>query len=345
MKTLLRLCVFLLFVCAAAAGWLAWEATQFLSTSPANPGAEMHFDVESGTPFARVARQLADKGLVSDARKFVWLARIKDVDGKLQAGRFALHSGWIPERVLDQLVFGQPVLYRITVREGLPWWEVGRLLEQAGFVRFDDFREIVYDAAFLRHYGIPFASAEGFLMPDTYLLKKADEPDKNIARAIAGRMVDTFWQKTAPLWPEGKKPPREELRRLLILASIVEKETGFASERARVAGVYTNRLHRNMLLQADPTVIYGLGPDFTGSLRRSQLNDAGNPYNTYQRAGLTPGPICSPGVAAIRAAIQPEEHNYLYFVAKTDGGEHDFSRTLEEHNRAVRRYMDSKKKK
>lgn len=345
MKTLLRLLLLVLLVCCAAAGWIAWEAKQFLDAAPATPGAEVLFDVEPGAPFARVARQLADKGLITDARKFGWLARVQDMDGKLQAGRFALHTGWTPDKILDQLVFGKPVLYRITLREGLPWWDVARQLEQAGFVRFDDFREVIHDPAFLRHYGIPFASAEGFLMPDTYLLKKPDEPDKAAARAVAGRMVDTFWQKTAALWPDGKKPQRDELRRLVILASIVEKETGIPSERARVAGVYTNRLQRNMLLQADPTVIYGLGPDFTGSLRRSQLNDAQNAYNTYQRAGLTPGPICSPGVAAVRAAIKPEEHNYLYFVAKTDGGEHDFSRTLEEHNRAVRRYMDSKKKK
>lgn len=345
MKTLLRIVGVLLLVALAGAGFLAWEAKLFLETPPADPGAEALFDVDQGTSFARVSKQLADKGIITDARKFTWLARYKGWDGKLQAGRFALHTGWTPEKVLDQLVNGHPVLNRITLREGLTWWETARALEDAGFVRFEDFRDIINDPDFLRHYGIPFASAEGFLMPDTYLLKKPDTPDRASARAVAGRLVDTFWQKTAPLWQGGPKPKGQELRKLLTLASIVEKETAIPAERARVAGVYTNRLERNMLLQADPTVIYGIGPGFNGNLRRSDLNDANNLYNTYQRPGLPPGPICSPGVAALRAALKPEKHNYIFFVAKTDGGEHDFSTTLEEHNRAVRRYLDNRKKK
>lgn len=345
MKIVWRTLLLLLTLGLAAAGYVFWEARTFLETPPATPGQESLFDVEPGAPFQRVARQLAEKGLITDARKFTWLARYKEWDSKLQAGRFALHTGWTPERVLDQLVNGHPVLSRITLREGLTWWEVARALEEAGFARFEDFREVISDPQFLRHYGIPFPNAEGFLMPDTYLLKKPDTPDKASARAVAGRLVDTFWQKTAPLWPDGKKPRGEDLKRLVTLASIVERETAVPHERARVAGVYANRLQRGMLLQADPTVIYGLGPSFEGNLRRVHLNDANNLYNTYQRPGLPPGPIASPGLAALRAAMQPETHNYLYFVAKTDRGEHDFSTTLEEHNRAVRRYLDNRRKK
>ena len=345
MKFFLRLIFLLFLLLLAASGYAVWEAKKFLSTAPATPGAETLFDVEAGAPFQRVARLLAEKGLITDARYFALLARYKGADSKLQAGRFALHSGWTPERILDQLVNGHPVLTRITLREGLTWWETARALEEAGFVRFEDFRQVISDPQFLRHYGIPFLNAEGFLMPDTYLLKKPDTPDKASARAVAGRLLDTFWQKTAALWPDGKKPTGNELKRLITLASIVEKETALAAERPRVAGVYANRLSRNMLLQADPTVIYGLGPGFDGNLRKSHLNDALNLYNSYQRPGLPPGPIASPGVASIRAALQPENHNYLYFVAKTDGGEHDFSTSLEEHNRAVRRYLDNRKKK
>lgn len=346
MKTpLLRIAsaVALLSLCAAAYAGL--RVKEFLDTPPAAPGEQIFFDVEVGTPFAKVARQLAERGIVADARLFVWLARYKQWDGRLQAGRFALHTGWTPGAVLEQLVNGRPVLYRLTLREGMTWWETGRALEEAGFARFADFRETIADPEFLRRYGIPFSSAEGFLMPDTYLLKKPDAPDAEAARAVAGRLVDAFWRKTAPLWPEGKKPGPEELRRIMILASIVEKETAIAAERPRVAGVYANRLRIGMPLQADPTVIYGLGPAFDGNLRRAQINDSKNLYNTYQRAGLPPGPIASPGLAAIRAAMEPERHDYLYFVAKTDGGAHDFSVTLKEHNRAVRRYLDSRKKK
>ena len=245
--------------------------------------------------------------------------------------------------MLDTLVNGQPVLFRVTVPEGLTWWQTAKVLEDAGLVRFEDFRAVITDPAFLRHYGIPFDSAEGFLMPDTYLLKKADVPDKAQARAVAGRMVDNFWRKGDALWPDGKRPSRDELRRLVILASVVEKETAFADERPRVAGVYANRLRINMALQADPTVIYGLGPNFDGNLRRRHLDDANNIYNTYQRPGLPPGPICSFGASALAAAITPEEHKYLYFVAITDGGRHAFSTNLDDHNRAVRQYLKNRR--
>ena len=183
-------------------------------------------------------------------------------------------------------------------------------------------------------------------MPDTYLLKKNEVIDLAQARAVAGRMVDNFWRKTANVWPDGKKPgPAQaaQLKTWIILASIVEKETGIDAERARVAGVYQNRINKGMLLQADPTVIYGLGPAFDGNLRRRDLDDANNLYNTYQRPGLTPGPICSFGAAALAAAVRPEEHNYLYFVAKFDGGEHVFSTNLTDHNKAVRQYLQNRR--
>ncbi|WP_297219143.1 endolytic transglycosylase MltG [uncultured Desulfovibrio sp.] len=343
MKTLLRCLALLFFLALLAAGGAAYVGYTFLQTPPETAGREELFDVPPGARFARVAEALEARGLVTDARKFCWLARYRKMDARLQAGRFALRTDWKPDQVLDWLVNGQPVLFRVTVPEGLTWWQTGRVLEEAGLVRFEDFRAVIMDKDFLRKYGIPFATAEGFLMPDTYLLKKADVPDMAQARSVAGRLVDTFWRKAAPLWPDGKKPASEELRRLVILASIVERETAIDAERPRVAGVYANRLQRNMLLQADPTVIYGLGPSFDGNLRRSHLDDPANPYNTYQRPGLPPGPICSFGVAALAAAITPEQHRYLYFVAKVDGGEHVFSTNLNDHNRAVRQYLRNRR--
>ena len=325
MKTFLRLVGLLLLLTVAGGGWLAWEAHHFLTTPPAASGENVFFDV---TPGAR----------------FGYLARYKHWENRLQAGRFALNTGWTPDKVLDTLVNGQPVLFRVTVPEGLTWWQTGRLLEDAGLARFEDFRQVIMDPDFLRHYGIPFATAEGFLMPDTYLLKKADVLDLAQARAVAGRMVDNFWRKAAGLWPDGKKPDAATLKTWVILASVVEKETAVEDERPRVSGVYQNRLQKNMLLQADPTVIYGLGPAFDGNLRKSQLDDAANPYNTYQRPGLPPGPICSFGLTALAAAIHPEAHKYLYFVAKTDGGEHVFSTNLNDHNKAVRQYLQNRRK-
>lgn len=384
MKIIIRSLLVLLVLFSAASLWLWREAHVFLQTPPDAAGHEVYFDVAPGAKFSQIACDLATKGLITDARKFAWLARFKNQDGRLQAGRFALNSGWTPEKTLDALVNGAPVLFRVTIPEGLTWWQTAKLLDNAGLVRFDDFRAVIEDPEFLRHYGIPFANAEGFLMPDTYFLRKPDVPmpaagrgseplteSENHslavwqaqARTVAGRLVDNFWRKAAPAWPQknsaaadkewnSKKhqafeekpdqftpPRRDDLKKWVILASIVEKETGVEQERRRVAGVYANRLRKNMLLQADPTVIYGLGENFSGRLRRVNLEDASNPYNTYQLAGLPPGPICSFGTAALKAAIRPEDHNYLFFVATSDSnGGHTFSTNFEDHNRAVQEY-------
>ncbi|MBZ2170516.1 endolytic transglycosylase MltG [Cupidesulfovibrio sp. SRB-5] len=336
-RILLRALAALVLLVLLTCGYAGYDAWRFLHTPPASPGADVYVDVEPGATFDRVTRQLVDKGAVASDWRFKLLAHYHGWETSLKAGRFLVHSNWTPFRVLDQLVNGQPVLSRITLREGLTWWETARLLEVEGFVTVEDFRAVITDPAFLRHWGIPFDTAEGFLFPDTYLIKKPTTPDRESARAVAGRMVDTFWRRAAQVWPDGR-PARDELRRLIILASIVEKETGQPSERGRVAGVYANRLRTGMLLQADPTTIYGLGDTFDGNLRRSHLQDAANPYNTYRRPGLPPGPICSPGLESLRAATTPEKHSYFYFVSRNDGS-HQFSATLDEHNRAVNRYQ------
>lgn len=383
MKYLVRgLLVILIFGCVAVF-WVWREASSFLNSSPETEGRQVFFDVQPGANFSDVACDLASKGLITDAKKFAWLARIKKQDSFLQAGRFELNSGWTPEQTLDALVKGRPVLYRITVPEGLTWWQTAKLLEKAGLVRFEDFRQVIMDPEFLLHYGIPFATAEGFLMPDTYLLRKPLSPMpgdsktdqqetaeemsireewKKQAREVAGRMVDNFWLRSAHLWRNREKtdnpndsatsaknsvklsPPNlADLKRWVILASIVEKETGLESERSKIAGVYANRLRKNMLLQADPTVIYGLGESFQGKLRKVNLEDEQNAYNTYRKQGLPPGPICSFGEAALKAAINPERHEYLYFVAiASSNGGHNFSRTFEEHSKAVNEYRKRK---
>ena len=324
MKTVLRIVAVLVLLAAAAAGWAGYEAWTFLKTPPATPGQEAFFDVEPGASVRRVADRLEERGLITDARKFLLLARYKKWDSRLQAGRFALNTGWLPEQVLDTLVNGRPVLFRVTVPEGLTWWQTARVLEDAGLVRFEDFRAVITDPAFFAPLRHPLRFGRGLPHAGHLSAQEGRRARQGQARAVAGRMVDNFWRKGDALWPGGKRPSRDELRRLVILASVVEKETAFADERPRVAGVYANRLRINMALQADPTVIYGLGPNFDGNLRRRHLDDANNIYNTYQRPGLPPGPICSFGASALAAAITPEEHKYLYFVAITDGGRHAF---------------------
>lgn len=346
LKLLVKVLCVLVLMAACAAGWGVWEAKRFLETSPARPGQDVYFDVAPGATLARIARQLEEKGIVADEFKFRLLARWKKQSSKLQAGRFLLSTGWTPEKVLDSLVNGKPAFTRVTIPEGLAWWQTAALIEESGLARASDFAEVIRDPEFLRHYGIPFETAEGFLMPDTYLLKTLLEGqplDRAQARAVAGRMVDNFWRKAQEVWPSGK-PSRDELKTAVILASIVEKETAIAAERPRVAGVYANRLAKGMLLQADPTVIYGLGQSFNGNLTKANLQDPRNLYNTYKLPGLPPTPICSFGVSALKAAVNPEKHEFLYFVAVTDGGSHAFSKTLQEHNQAVRRYLQNRKK-
>lgn len=384
-------------------GLAAYDAYRFLTTPASQTPEEFVFTIEPGATFDRVAWDLKKAGVITDVPRFRILAYGKNALGKVRAGEYMVNTGWLPEQALWQITQGQALLYRLTLREGLTWWETARAVEEQGFAVFEDFKSVIHDPAFLREHHIPFANAEGFLYPETYLLKKPRSPlDREQAHAVASLMIRTFWKKTEPLWTDllpgphspDTAPIREEdattaqkitdnsaaqplveqagssegtdarpaeketkalpgslpaprtpaevepeaLRRLLILASLVEKETGVSSERGRVAGVYANRLRLGMLLQCDPTIIYGIGEKFTHPIRRSQLDDAGNSYNTYQQPGLPPGPICSSGLEALKAAVNPEEHDYLYFVATVADDGHTFSKTLEQHNRAVKLY-------
>lgn len=368
MKLLLKVGGIFLFFLLLAIAWLWYETSSFLNSTVEIAGRDILFDVPSGASPSKIARELYAKKLITSESKFLLLIRLNNVAGKLQAGRFILNSGWKPSKILDALVNGKALLHKVTIPEGLTWWQTGKILADEGFLRFDDFKDLIYDKAFLAHHGIPFASAEGFLMPDTYLLKKPDfsiEKDQSLeekdkiwkdqARAVTGRLIDNFWRKSEKLWPDYQekeapvqsifRPNKKDLKKIVTLASIVEKETAIDHERAKVAGVYANRLEQGMLLQADPTVIYGLGPEFKGQLSKSNLQDEKNPYNTYQNTGLPPGPISSFGMAALKAAIKPEKHEYLYFVAIRDGGEHKFSKTLEQHNLAVQEYRQQKRNK
>lgn len=320
------------------ASLVVWQqAAEFLKTAPEPEGHEVHIRIRPGSSFDAVARILKEKNAITDVTKFRLLARYRKQTGAIQAGEFVINTGWTPDKVLDTLVSGMPVQYRLHFREGLPWWDIAAAVEAQEFARADDFRQVIHDPAFLREHDIPFDTAEGFLFPETYLMDKPEIMTPRTAWETASRLVHTFWEKTASLWPHG--PPEEkELLRIMILASLVEKETSVPGERAIVAGVYANRMRRGMLLQADPTIIYGIGPSFNGNITKADLRDRSNPYNTYVHAGLPPGPICSPGVEAIRAAVSPAQHKYLYFVAKGDGS-HQFSTSLKDHNAAVRRYI------
>ena len=330
----------LLLFMGAAVGYIAVEANEFLTTPAKEFDFEKTVEVEilRGDTFAKVAGRLEKAGIISNALYFRLYAMCEGRTGSIQAGVFEFSTQWDPREVLRHLVFGRPVLYLLTIREGLPWWEVAKLAEDNGFAKAEDFKEVIHDPEFLTKHNIPFDNAEGFLFPDTYFLRKPKEMDKAAALALAERLVGTFEKKTKALFAD-QDMDEDKLKQIIILASMVEKETAIPAERTTVAGVFANRIKLGMLMQCDPTIIYGLGENFTGNIRKRDLEDADNLYNTYQHAGLPPGPICSPGYAALEAAVHPAEHEYLYFVATKAGGEHVFNATLKDHINAVNKYQ------
>ena len=325
----LRNLVFFVLALCLGSGIFAWQEVQeFLGKTPESPGQSIIVDIEPGMTLAQVADMLETQKVVTDSKKFQLLARWEDKGRSLQAGQFLLNTGWKPEQVLDMLASGRSMLYRLTLREGLQWWQVAEQLEKQGFCKAVDFTSVIHDPKFLQHWCIPFDSAEGFFYPETYMLPKPRELNMEAARSIASRLVEMFWKQVDKLWPEGR-PARSDLTRLVTLASIVEKETSVPEERARVAGVYTNRLRIGMLLQADPTVIYGMGRSFSGRLLFRHLEDENNPYNTYRRPGLPPGPICAPSEAAIRAALEPDAEYEFYLQAGAQKSRVRLARTSE----------------
>jgi len=303
------------------------------------PGREVVVLIRPGMTLPAIAGELERQGLIKSAQAFVFLAKLHSRMTSARAGEFQLNSGWTPQEILRVLTTTSGLQHRIQVREGLPWWTVAKLFEAEGLASRDGFAQAMKNATLLDKYGIPAASAEGYLFPQTYQLPKSF--DDSSAAAVEA-MLKEFSRQAKKLWPEGP-PPADELRRVVILASLVERETGDPSERARIAGVFANRLKLGMRLQCDPTTIYGLGESFGGDLKRAHLEDPSNPYNTYAHAGLPPGPICSPGFDSLKAALNPEQNDFIFFVAKGDGS-HEFSRNLAEHNQAVTRFQRHRNK-
>lgn len=331
MKTWMKLAlgVVLAAVIAGAAGlYAAWRYVE----TPTDPesNATTVFRVETGESLRGVSAKLEEQGLIRHAEAFRTYGRYRKLP--LQAGEFELSGSMSPRRILEVLAFGKPILYRLSFAEGLTMREVAQAVNATGLTTAERFLEACRDRDYLLSKGISATDAEGYLFPETYFFARI--PDQN-PYPILDALLEHFRASVADL-PQAGDPAA--LHRMVILASLVEKETAIPAERPAVAGVYANRLRLGMLLQCDPTIIYGLGENFDGNLRRSHLQDASNPYNTYVHPGLPPGPICSPGKASLQAASSPEEHEFLYFVARPDGS-HQFSRTLREHTNAVIRHQ------
>ncbi len=309
--------------CGAAAWWL-YQPLE-LHHSP------LELEIEHGTTPRGVAQEAVAAGVRTDARLLYWWFRLSGQDRQIKAGNYELERGLTPYSLLQKLARGEESLQALTLVEGWNWRQVRAALAREQGLRQDSAR--LSDAALMEQLGRPGVAPEGRFFPDTYTYAKGSSDLALLRRALHAmdRHLEATWAQRA------SDTPLKSAEQALILASIVEKETGRASDRAQIAGVFSNRLRIGMLLQTDPTVIYGLGEKFDGNLRKKDLQ-TDTPWNTYTRPGLPPTPIAMPGKAALMAAVQPESTKALYFVAKGDGGSH-FSASLDEHNRAVNRYQ------
>lgn len=313
--------------CLAALTWLFATRPVALKSSP------LDFEITSGVGLRSASRQMVEAGIDMAAWQFTWFGRIMGKASQIKAGSYEIEAGVTPWQLLQKLTRGDVSQGELAMIEGKTFADFRQMIDNHPDIRHDSVG--IGNAELLARLGIDAAHPEGLFFPDTYLFSK-NASDLDIyrrAHLALVRHLEAEWSSRAPDLPY--RNPYEAL----IMASIVEKETGNPRDREQIAAVFVNRLRSGMLLQTDPSVIYGL-QQFDGNLRKSDLL-ADSSYNTYLRPGLPPTPIALPGRASLHAALHPAVSDKYYFVARGDGGS-EFSRTLEEHNRAVARYQKRK---
>ncbi|MHB1131480.1 MAG: endolytic transglycosylase MltG [Chloroflexota bacterium] len=314
----------------------------FFDSPAGSSSTEIVFTVQKGENASQIANRLDDQGLITNAEAFRLLARLRGLDQSLEAGDYRLRESMRLGEVLATLQRAGAGQNKLTILEGWRLTEIADEIDYRKLATRGDFLTLSASTSWSQSFlnGRPTAAGlEGYLFPDTYQL------DKDMtARILVGRMLDNFEKRVMPVWNDRRPGLELTLHQVLTLASIVEREAQVPAERPLIASVYLNRLRIGMRLQADPTVQYALiGANSVATqgywkkdLSRADLG-LDSPYNTYMYAGLPPGPICNPGLAAVEAVLQPAQTDYLYFVAKGDGS-HAFARTLEEHNQNVSQY-------
>lgn len=312
---------------AVSAGGLLWwaELPITLRSSP------LDFRIAAGSSLRSAITQMREAGIEINPTLLGWLARAHRADTAIKAGSYAVKDGTTPHQLLDKLLKGKVTQGDLTLVEGWTFRQWRARLDRHPDLRHDT--QGLSEAQIIERLGLTAPSLEGLLYPDTYLFDKQSSDLDLLARANRAmqRKLEAEWAQRSGGLPY--KSPGEAL----IMASIIEKETGREADRELVAAVFVNRLRKGMLLQTDPTVIYGLGESFDGNLRKRDLQ-TDTPYNTYTRPGLPPTPIAMPGQASLRAALNPAASDVLYFVARGDGSS-VFSRTLDEHNQAVNKFQ------
>lgn len=323
---------FFVLLVSVGAGVTAVDFFRFLhSPVQLESGTSVVFTIEPGMPVRQIAERLADRGVIDRPLYLRATARFTGDARRMQAGEYVIESGMTPYRLLAKFVRGDVKQYRFAV---IPGWTFDQMI--AALRRheaIDQTLEGLSPQEIMAELGYPDQHPEGRFFPDTYQFTRG-----RTDRALLKRAHDRMQTVLAEEWENRTEGlPLDSPYEALILASIVERETGVPEERARIAGVFVERLERGMRLQTDPTVIYGMGDEYDGDIRYRDLRED-TPYNTYTRGGLTPTPIAMPSRAAIHATLHPDRRAELYFVSTGDG-RHVFSKTLEEHNKAVVKYQ------
>lgn len=321
---------------AGATGYLYWN---FKTTRPADQAVEVVYEVNSGTSFNQVAKDLETAGVVRNAQFLSWYARLNGQRSKMKTGEYLFRTNMYPDEVLSVLVSGKSIQRPITIPEGYNLFEIAALVEKAGLGTAQEFAALVTNKEFIMSVvGEPLDSLEGYLYPETYMLSRKDNMQKLVTLMVKATL-EVFDQvkNAAPIDPVAQNLTRHQV---LTFASIVEKETGAKQERPLIASVFHNRLQKGMRLQTDPTVIYGkalINGKLEISITKADLLNP-TPYNTYTISGLPPGPISNPGKEAIAAVLRPAASSYLFFVSQNDGT-HVFTENYQDHVKAVRQFQ------
>lgn len=312
-------------------GWYLWDFRVF-AIAPLNVGPEgVVLVITPGTSLRGLAHELKERELLNKPGYFVWLGRWEGAASHIRAGEYQVAQGMTPQTLLDLLVSGNVIQHELTVPEGWTFHQLRDALAHDDAIK--QTLDSLSDEEIMARLGNPALHPEGQFAPDTYRFPRGTTDLEFLRRAHA-----TLEKRLSEEWAvRAKDLPYDTPYQALIMASIVEKETGLASERGEIAGVFVRRLRKHMRLQTDPTVIYGMGDRYNGNIRKADL-ERDTPYNTYTRRGLPPTPIALPGLASIHAALHPDDGTALYFVAKGDGSHH-FSDTIAEHQAAVRRFQ------
>lgn len=288
------------------------------------------YTIPSGTNASEIIANLANTLKLSpeDERKMYWFVRMSGYSKGLKSGEYAIFPFSTPKSLMERIFRGEVIRYVVTIPEGSTVYDVAELVQASGLATKDDIIELAFDPSFAHSLGIRSDVLEGYLFPDTYTFTRLDN-----TQTILKTMVRTFQKQFLPEWEKRADKLGLTVHEIVTLASIIEKEAIFNEERPIIAGVFYNRLKRDMPLQSDPTTVYDI-PFFKGTITKSHLSRP-SPYNTYLIKGLPPSPICSPGIPSIKAALYPKDVPYLYFVSQ-GSGRHIFSTTYKNHLMAIR---------